>query len=57
MCSTEEDSALLQRSRETGLVESGGEVESVVESVVRGEERVSDGGDRDESGEASDNGH
>ena len=35
MCSTEEDSALLDRSREAELVESGAEVEYVVESIVR----------------------
>ena len=33
MCSTEEASALLHRSREAELVESGAEVESVVESL------------------------
>ena len=53
MCSTEEDSALLHRSREAELVESGSEVESVVESVVRGEERTIGGGGDDENGEAS----
>ena len=53
MCSTEEDSALLHRSREAELVESGAEVESVVESVVRGEERTSGCGGDDENGEAS----
>ena len=56
MCSTEEDSALLRRSREAELVESGAEVDSVVESVVRGEERTSGGGDDDENGEASSGG-
>ena len=40
MCSTEEDSALLHRSREAGLAESGAEVEFVVESVVLGEKEV-----------------
>ena len=38
-------------------MESGGEVESVVESVVRRVERASDGGDEDENDEASGNGH
>ena len=49
MCSTEEDSALLHRSREAELVESGAEVESVVESVVRGEEKTSGCGGDDEN--------
>ena len=53
MCSTEEDSALLHRSREAELVESGAEVESVVESVVRGEEKTSGCGGDDENEEAS----
>ena len=39
MCSTEEHSALLHRSREAGLVESGADIESVVVSVVREEGR------------------
>ena len=37
MCSTEEDDALLHRSRGTEFVESEVEAESVVESVVRDE--------------------
>ena len=53
MCSTEEDSALLHRSREAELVESGAEVESVVESVFRGEEKTSGCGGDDENEEAS----
>ena len=53
MCSTEEDSALLHRSREAELVESGAEVESVVESVVREGREVAVDDDKEESGEAS----
>ena len=53
MCSTEEDSALLHRSREAELVESGAEVESVVESVVREGREVNVDGDKEESEEAS----
>ena len=53
MCSTEEDSALLHRSREAELVESGAEVESVVESVVRGEEKPIGCGGDDENEEVS----
>ena len=53
MCSTEEDSALLHRSREAELVESGAEVESVVESAVREGREVTVDGDKEESGEAS----
>ena len=52
MCSTEEDSALLHRSREAELVESGAEVEPVVESVVRGGREMKVDDDKDESGEA-----
>ena len=57
MSSTEEDNALLCQSQEVGLKESEAEAESVVESVVRGEERVEDGGDKDENDEAGDAGH
>ena len=53
MSSTEEDNALLCHSREVGLKESEAEVESVVESVIRGEERVRGCDDRDDSDEAS----
>ena len=53
MCSSEEDSALLHRSCEAELAESGAEVESVVESVVRGGKEVGVGDDKDEIGEAS----
>ena len=53
MCSTEEDRALLHRSREAELVESGAEVESVVESVVRGEEKPIGCGSDDENEEVS----
>ena len=53
MCSTEEDSALLHRSREAELLESGAEVESVVESVVPEGREVAVDGDKEESGEAS----
>ena len=53
MSSTEEDNALLCHSREVGLKQSEAEVESVVESVIRGEERVRGCGDRDGSDEAS----
>ena len=56
MCSTEEDSALLHRSREAELVESGAEVESVVESVVREGREVTVDGDKREGGEATDGG-
>ena len=56
MCSTEEDSALLHRSREAELVESGAEVESVVESVVREGGEVIVDGDKREGGEATDGG-
>ena len=57
MCSSEEDSAMLHRSREAELVESGAEAESVVGSVVRGEERTSETGGDDENGEASGGGN
>ena len=53
MRSTEEDNSLLCQSQEIGLKESEAEVESVVESVIRGEERVDGSGDTDESDEAS----
>ena len=53
MCSTEEDSALLHRSREARLAESGTEVESVVESVVLGEKEVGVDDNKNESGEAN----
>ena len=53
MSSTEEDHAFLCQSQEVGLNESEAEVESVVESVIRGEERVHGSGDKDESDEAS----
>ena len=46
MCSTEEDSALLHRSREAELDEGGAEVESVVESVVREGREVTVDGDK-----------
>ena len=52
MYSTEEDSALLHRSREAELVESGEEVES----VVREGREVTTDGDKKEGGEASDGG-
>ena len=53
MSSTEEDNALLCHSREVGLKESEAEVESVVGSVIRGEEKVRGCDDRDGSDEAS----
>ena len=53
MSSTEEDGVLLRRSQEVALKESEAEVESVVESVIRGEERVRGCDDRDGSDEAS----
>ena len=53
MSSTEEDNALLCHSRDVGLKESEAEVESVVESVIRGEERVRGCDDNDDSDEAS----
>ena len=53
MSSTEDDNALLCQSQEVGLKESEAEVESVVESVIRGEERVHGSGDKDDSDEAS----
>ena len=57
MSSTEDDNAVLCRSQDVGLKQSEAEVESVVESVVRGEERASGGGDNEESGEASGGGN
>ena len=50
-CSIEEDGSLLHRSRSTEFVESEVEAESVVESVVRGEENEIGGEDVDESAE------
>ena len=52
MSSTEEDNALLRQSQEVGVRESEVGEESVVESVIRGEERVSGSGNRDDSDEA-----
>ena len=40
MSSTEEDGVLLPQSQKVALKESGAEVESIVESVVHGEERI-----------------
>ena len=53
MSSTEEDNALLRQSQEIGVREGEVGEESVVESVIRGEERVPVSGDRDDSDEAS----
>ena len=53
MSSTEEDNALLRQSQEVGVRESEVGEESVVESVIRGEERVPGRGNEDDSDEAS----
>ena len=45
MSSTKEDNALLCQSQEVDLKESEAERESVVESVIRGEEIVPGSGD------------
>ena len=52
MSSTEEDNALLRQSQEVGVRESEVGEESVVESVIRGGEIVSGGGNKDDSDEA-----
>ena len=52
MSSTEEHKALLRQSQEVGVRESEVGAESVVESVIRGEEIVSGGGNKDERDEA-----
>ena len=53
ICFTEEDNALLRRSRAVGLMESEVEVESVVESVDHCGGGVSGTGDENEGGEAN----
>ena len=53
MSSTEEDNVLLRQSREVGVRDSEVDAESVVESVIRGEEKVDDSGGNVVSDEAS----
>ena len=53
MSSTEEDNVLLRQSQEVGVRDSEVDVESVVESVIRGEEKVDDSGGNVGSDKAS----